>query len=661
MIRSNESNTMQSDIFKTDGIALDWEALTGFDFWGYKIHPAADAFPYIDDAKLEKIALSIHQSGLRLPIIVSLDGQLIDGRNRARALCLLGIDDAAALARGWIELRRYDSDAEILAEVAALNLDRRTLTTGQEALAAARLVALGLETDGGRVRDAVAESASVSARTIQDAKAVLERGCAQLVALVESDTLPVYRAALIARRVGADRQAHLLKETDDPGKEAAWLSSHLKVLGTLEPGTVIFSKRWDNNPRSYGWGTVVKVGRETGKLQAIAWPGGQDPDEEPQLRTCWPDEVTQVAKDVESERIGARVRISLPSPGLPPEGSEGEIVRALVAGRYLVRMDEAHFKGALEIRDWLLAMSTFEVVARATLPAEEEEESPGRTVYLAVTLTAINGGRLNAGAALEVLGEGGGRLTVRTRQGRELMVWPDQISEEPIKAPPIPFDEGDEVEFARTKKGYPPAGTTATVLRITNLPPGMVRVGTRVAIDGSYRPTVPASYLRKKEAEPFQLEATPTSSDNARVGTRDDAPEDNSPPEVVQATEATTATPAESDADCEDRAKEDALATGALVLETVEQVLRDAHKGLNRALKGQVNQGAWFSVEQELGRLKGYTAQALYRLDVRGTGYPPDAALKVMRRVLARELERVDAALNRHDHRDQLDIEEVDG
>lgn len=631
-------------------LTLNWEALEGFDFWGYRIHPAAHAFPFVEDNRLEQIARSIAATGLRLPILVSLDGQLIDGRNRARALCLLGIDDAEALTRGWIELKDYASDAEILEEVAALNLDRRALTTGQEAMAAARLVRLGLDVEGGRVRDVVAENASVSARTIQDAKAVLERGCPQLIALVEGDAVKVYQGALLARRLSKERQALLLEQADDPAGQARGLAVGLKELGRLEPGVIVYAKRWDDNSRLWGWGTIVKIGAQTGKLQALAWPDNRFPDAEPTLRTCWPDEVTMVAKDVESDRLGARVRICVPSPGLPPEGSTGTIQRTLSGGRYLAKMDEATYRGGLEIREWLLTAGSFEV---AELPAEDEEglaEEPqaelvGQTRWM-VRDYELGEGRIDRGMAVTIEriwyvdGEVDRVLIQTPHRGAVILLDLGLLSEEPVDPGLVPFEKGDEAEFAETQKGYPSVGTRVKILRVANLPPGMVRVGLKVPINGSYRPIVPISYLRLVEPEV----------------TRDDCDEAPAVPIQIQETppQKPEMTPAESD---DNRAKEIALATGALVLETAEQVLKDAHKGLNRALKGQVNNGAWFRVEQEVGKLEGYTAQALHRLDIRNTGYPPDAALKVMRTVLAKELARVDAALNRQDHRDQLDLE----
>jgi ParB-like chromosome segregation protein Spo0J len=55
-----------------------------------EFHPLADVLPLIEGAKFDELVASIKANGLREPI-VTLDGKIIDGRNRYRACLAAGI------------------------------------------------------------------------------------------------------------------------------------------------------------------------------------------------------------------------------------------------------------------------------------------------------------------------------------------------------------------------------------------------------------------------------------------------------------------------------------------------------------------------------------------------------------------------------------------
>ncbi|NDC95034.1 hypothetical protein EB077_07005 [bacterium] len=58
-----------------------------------KNHPAADAFPMMDAARLEELKADIAMNGQREPITLC-DGMILDGRNRYRACIELGVEPA---------------------------------------------------------------------------------------------------------------------------------------------------------------------------------------------------------------------------------------------------------------------------------------------------------------------------------------------------------------------------------------------------------------------------------------------------------------------------------------------------------------------------------------------------------------------------------------
>lgn len=56
----------------------------------YKAHPAAEAFPLMDDARFAEHKADVAAHGLREPIVLC-DGMILDGRNRHRACVELGV------------------------------------------------------------------------------------------------------------------------------------------------------------------------------------------------------------------------------------------------------------------------------------------------------------------------------------------------------------------------------------------------------------------------------------------------------------------------------------------------------------------------------------------------------------------------------------------
>ena len=155
---------------------------------GTKIHEYAELFPAATDAELREMADDILQRGQLCPII-TLEGKVLDGRNRLRACELAGVDP---------KFQKY-SGSDPLADVISWNLKRRHLSTSQkatlavnlkpmfEAQAKERMVAKQNNESGkaaranlpeqteqvkGRARDQAAAAVGVSGRIVQDAEHV---------------------------------------------------------------------------------------------------------------------------------------------------------------------------------------------------------------------------------------------------------------------------------------------------------------------------------------------------------------------------------------------------------------------------------------------------------------------------------------------------------
>lgn len=91
------------------------------------VHPYADKFPMLSDAELGELAESIAENGLRNPIVLTPDGLILDGRNRAAACERAGVEPATVVYEGD-DLAEYVIDC---------NSSRRHMSTGARAMATA--------------------------------------------------------------------------------------------------------------------------------------------------------------------------------------------------------------------------------------------------------------------------------------------------------------------------------------------------------------------------------------------------------------------------------------------------------------------------------------------------------------------------------------------
>lgn len=100
------------------------------------VHPYADMYPMLPESQIASMAESIRENGLREPIVVTVDGLILDGRNRRKACQLAGVEPVTEVYQGD-DLAEYVMDR---------NDHRRHIPTGQSAMAAA----LVLQADGRR-------------------------------------------------------------------------------------------------------------------------------------------------------------------------------------------------------------------------------------------------------------------------------------------------------------------------------------------------------------------------------------------------------------------------------------------------------------------------------------------------------------------------------
>ena len=64
------------------------------------VHPYADKFPMLPEPELAELAESIRANGLRNPIVLTPDGLILDGRNRAAACERVGVAPTTTVYEG---------------------------------------------------------------------------------------------------------------------------------------------------------------------------------------------------------------------------------------------------------------------------------------------------------------------------------------------------------------------------------------------------------------------------------------------------------------------------------------------------------------------------------------------------------------------------------
>jgi hypothetical protein len=155
-----------------------------------KAHPLAELFPMMEDAELADMVSDVKKNGLRQHV-VTLDGMILDGRNRHRA---------CELARINPTFTPYKGDNP-LAFVLSNNLHRRHLTPSQRAIVAAKLANLkdGQKTSSANLPSTAvtqpdaAKQLNVSTRAVTAARKLINEKPEEVPA-VEAGKLTVHAA-----------------------------------------------------------------------------------------------------------------------------------------------------------------------------------------------------------------------------------------------------------------------------------------------------------------------------------------------------------------------------------------------------------------------------------------------------------------------------------
>jgi len=168
---------------KLSGAGLPWE-----------LHPACAAWPEMSPAELKDLAEDIAAHGLRDPITLDPDGLLLDGRNRALACVMAGVEPTTVV---------YDGDPWLFS--LSRNKHRRHLTIDQIAMVAARMVT----TSQGGDRRSEDFKTSNEGLTVKAAAKALEvpKTAVESARVVTAHGTPEEKKAIAAGKKGVLRKA----------------------------------------------------------------------------------------------------------------------------------------------------------------------------------------------------------------------------------------------------------------------------------------------------------------------------------------------------------------------------------------------------------------------------------------------------------------------
>ncbi|WP_373085280.1 ParB N-terminal domain-containing protein [Sneathiella sp.] len=137
-------------------------------------HPYANLFPTMKGSAFQELVASIRNDGLEQPI-VTFEGKILDGRNRAAACA------NAQVTSTYVK----DKGDDPLGFVIRHNLTRKHLTTSQRGLVADKLANLekgdNQHTGNPTSQATAAEMLNVSVDTVQQAKKLRETGDEELI------------------------------------------------------------------------------------------------------------------------------------------------------------------------------------------------------------------------------------------------------------------------------------------------------------------------------------------------------------------------------------------------------------------------------------------------------------------------------------------------
>lgn len=210
-------------------------------FTPLKAHPYANQFPMLSDEEIASLAESIAQNGQRNPIVLTTDGEILDGRNRYAACQMAGVEPETVTYEGT-DLAEYVIDS---------NVARRNMTTGARAMSTALVLAADGRREGGRWRrGSVQVGNSESANSgwkdrLKEAGIVLDYkpDLAPAVVAGELRLDAAFKAAQAVKDQAESAAAREAREAEAEGKAQEFIESRDPELAAKVGGDVVSTYR----------------------------------------------------------------------------------------------------------------------------------------------------------------------------------------------------------------------------------------------------------------------------------------------------------------------------------------------------------------------------------------------------------------------------------
>ena len=158
----------------------------------WELHAACAAWPEMMPLDLRDLASDIAAHGLRDPITLTADNLLLDGRNRALACVIAGVEPRTTI---------YEGDPWLFS--LSRNKHRRHMSQDQIAMVVAELVTMkplgANQHEGGPIGlpsiAKAAENAGITVTALKSAKVLYKHGTPEEVRAVKSGNAPLYKKA----------------------------------------------------------------------------------------------------------------------------------------------------------------------------------------------------------------------------------------------------------------------------------------------------------------------------------------------------------------------------------------------------------------------------------------------------------------------------------
>ena len=238
-----------------------------------RAHPVAECFPPLTDQEYGDLLADVREFGVRVPIVVTAQGEIVDGLHRWRA----------AQETGQPCPQEPLPDGQNPWQTAlALNVKRRQLNESQRAMVSARLSQaskVGKPSKSANLPNIgeAAQMLSVSERSTRTARKIVEQGSAELVAAVDAGEVKVSDAVAVveAPKKAQNAALKMVRSGEVRTLRAAMKQAEPAPEPAAEPVAEIEPEPADTEPETTAGEAAVEIVTEPEPAPVKASGGGR--------------------------------------------------------------------------------------------------------------------------------------------------------------------------------------------------------------------------------------------------------------------------------------------------------------------------------------------------------------------------------------------------